>query len=149
MSEAIGIFPCVAIRSLTAAAMSVGAMLAAIGDHAVGIDGAPDLERRLAGADFFQQGIDQRRQRQVRIHLVAHGHAAVQRLYGLAHVDPGFRDGEVGVANDLAHEEQAVRAFHPLCHFRQAGHPHVGAEQRRVVVGKQAAAHEAGHHRQA
>jgi hypothetical protein len=36
-----------------------------------------------------------------------------------------------------------------LRHFRQAGHPHVGAEQRRIVIGEQAAAHEAGHHRQA
>ena len=104
------------------------------------------LHSRLAGAR--QQRIDQRRQRDLRIDVVPQPHLAVVGDDGLAQVDLLLRDGEVGIRKDYAEQEQPVRVLHQLRHFRQPGHAHVGADQRRIRFHEQAAPHEAGRHRQ-
>ena len=74
--------------------------------------------------------------------------AAIERLNRLAQIDPGFGDGKVGVANNLAQQKQTIGFLDQTRHCRQAGNPHVSADQRRIVRGEQASPHKTGDDRQ-
>ena len=80
---------------------------------------------------------------------MAERHALVERLDRLAHVDLPGRDAEVRVGDDHAEQEQRVRVLDPRRELRRARHAEVGAHQRRLGVGEEAAAEDARHHRHA
>ena len=81
--------------------------------------------------------------------MVAHQHVAVEHLDRVAQVDAPRRHGEVRVRDDDTEQQQRVGALDPLADRGIAGQAEVGADQRHVGMREQAAAHEAGDHRDA
>ena len=112
------------MRSLIAAAMSGRRNRRFIGDESRRETLRHDGRQRRTGFGAFEQAIDERRERNLRISVIAHGHLAVQRLNRLAQIDLGFRDREIGIAQNFAEQEQAIGFLDQPGHFGQAGdHP--------------------------
>jgi hypothetical protein len=128
--------------------MSCGAIARIVGHQPPRVGAARHFEGQLARCGARQQRLHQRRQRNVGVHVPAQPHFAIAGDDAAAQVDLLLRHREVGVRQDHAEQEQAVRVLHQLRHLRQPGHTHVGAHQRRIRIGQQAAAHEAGGHGQ-
>ena len=107
--------------------------------------GRSTAQRRGAGEQCLDQGC----QGNVAVLVETHADLAVERLHGAAQVELARVHAEIGVAQDHAQQQEPVGAFDQPGDGGIAGDAQIGPGQGRPGGGQQAAAHEAGDHRDA
>ena len=111
----------------------------------LGRQGAP---RAAGGRNAFEQRLDQRGQRNVVVHVVAHAHLAVRGNQRAAEVHALGAHAKVAVGQNGAQHHGQVRFIEQRRGFGRPRHTQVGAVQINAVFGQQAPAHEGGEHGQ-